>query len=179
MPAVLVSRLALPLGALCLAAACAELPGATDGPIAVATVAPTAGNTAAGTVRFTQRGTRTLVHARLTGLSPNAEHGFHVHERGDCSAPDGTSAGGHFDPAGQPHAFHAQAQRHAGDMPNLRADAQGVATLSWESDLLVVAAGPNSVAGRSVIVHRDADDYRSQPAGNSGPRLGCGVVRAG
>lgn len=173
------SRLAASLGALLLTAGCADLPGANDGPIAVATVAPTAGNTAAGTVRFTQRGPRTLIHARLTGLTPNAEHGFHVHERGDCSAPDASSAGGHFDPGGHPHAFHAQPQRHAGDLPNLRADAQGVATLSWESELLGVAAGPASVVGRSVIVHRDADDYRSQPAGNSGPRLGCGVVRAG
>lgn len=160
-----------------VAAGCAASRGADASAQASATLSPTAGNTAAGTVHFEQRGGRTLVNARFTGLKPGAEHGFHVHEKGDCSSPDAASAGGHFNPGGKPHGHHAGAERHAGDMPNLRADAQGAATLSWESDQLSVAAGPGSVVERSIVVHRDADDYRSQPAGNSGPRVACGVIR--
>ncbi|MFM8509377.1 MAG: superoxide dismutase family protein [Betaproteobacteria bacterium] len=83
-------------------------------------------------------------------------------------------------PAGEPppDAHHGKSDRHAGDMPNLRADANGVARWSWESDLLTVGAGAANVVGRSVIVHRDPDDYASQPAGNSGPRLACGLIVA-
>lgn len=162
-----------------LAAGCAAHRTADSAAQANAAVVPTAGNTAAGTVRFEQRGGQTLVTARITGLKPGAEHGFHVHEKGDCSSPDATSAGGHFNPGAGPHGHHGSAERHAGDLPNLRADAQGVATLTWESEQLSVAAGPASVAERSVVVHRDADDHRSQPAGNSGPRVACGVIRAG
>lgn len=189
MPDPLVIRLRHParaagaLVALCAAAAgacgCASGPMAMGGgPVATATLSPTAGNTAAGTVRFAQHGARTQIEARLTGLAPNSEHGFHVHEKGECGA-DGTAAGGHLNPKGQPHAFYGKSDRHAGDMPNVRADADGVATLSWESELFTVADGPASVAGRSVVLHRDADDYASQPAGNSGPRLACGVVSRG
>ena len=162
-----------------LAVGCAAHPIADSTAQANAAVAPTAGNTAAGKVSFEQRSGRTLVTARITGLTPGAEHGFHVHEKGDCSSPDAASAGGHFNPGARAHGHHGSAERHAGDMPNLRADAQGVATLTWDSEQLTVAAGPASVAERSVIVHRDADDHRSQPAGNSGPRIACGVIRAG
>jgi Cu-Zn family superoxide dismutase len=89
------------------------------------------------------------------------------------------SAGGHFNPGGKPHAHHAQAERHAGDMPNLKADAAGVAKFSFSSDGLSATSGAaNSVVGRAVVVHRDPDDYKSQPAGNSGPRIACGVVAA-
>ena len=143
---------------------------------AAASLAPTAGNNVAGDVRFTRRGARTLVQARITGLAPGSEHGFHVHERGDCTSADGSSAGGHFNPKNESHGAHAEGTRHAGDLPNVRADAQGVATLSWASDLLDVSDGPTSVLSRSIVVHRDPDDYRSQPAGNSGPRLACGVI---
>ena len=178
-PARAAAGLAALLCALAVAGGCASGPMTTDGgPAATATLSPTAGNTAAGTVRFAQHGARTQVEARLTGLAPNSEHGLHVHEKGECG-PDGTAAGGHFNPRGQPHAFYGKAERHAGDMPNVRADANGVATLSWESELLTVADGPASVIGRSVVLHRDADDYASQPAGNSGPRLACGVVSRG
>ena len=152
------------------------LGGASGEPTAHTQLQPTAGNTASGRVQFEQYGQKVVVTAEVRGLKPGAEHGFHVHEKPDCSAPDAMSAGGHFNPGGKPHAHHGKPERHAGDMPNLRADAQGVASYRWESDLLTVAAGPNSVVGRSVVVHRDPDDYSSQPAGNSGPRLACGVV---
>lgn len=146
-------------------------------PRATAALSPTAGNTAAGTVEFAERGGRTVVTATITGLRPNSEHGFHVHERGDCSSPDAESAGGHFNPSNAPHGHFASLNRHPGDLPNLRADAQGAATLRWESSELSVRGGAGSVINRSVIVHRDPDDYSSQPSGNSGARLACGVVR--
>ena len=164
------------------AAACAALlAGCASAPVAPAAVAvaelrPTQGNAVAGTVRFEQRGGKVIVQASITGLKPNAEHGFHVHEKPDCSTPDGMGAGGHFNPGGKPHAHHGKADRHAGDMPNLRADASGVARMMWESDLLTVGAGAANVVGRSVIVHRDPDDYTSQPAGNAGARVACGLI---
>lgn len=145
---------------------------------ATAELKPTQGNSASGTVQFTQQGSKVVVAVSVTGLTPNKEHGFHVHEKGDCSAPDGTSAGGHFNPGGKPHAHFEKAERHAGDMPNLRADANGRANYKWESDMLSVGSGATSVIGRAVVVHRDPDDYSSQPAGNSGPRVACGVVAA-
>jgi Cu-Zn family superoxide dismutase len=173
-------RLATPFAATAalLLAACAQTPAAGGGAAAVAEMKPTAGNAVAGTVRFEQSAGKVIVSASISGLKPNAEHGFHVHEKGDCSAPDATSAGGHFNPAGRPHGHHGKAERHAGDMPNLRADAAGVARVMWESDLLSVGSGAADVVGRSVVIHRDPDDYASQPAGNSGPRLSCGVIVA-
>jgi Cu-Zn family superoxide dismutase len=162
-----------------LLAACAQTPTAGAGATAVAELKPTAGNAVSGIVRFEQSGSKVIVTAAITGLKPNGEHGFHVHEKGDCSAPDATSAGGHFNPAGKAHGHHGKAERHAGDMPNLRADASGAARAMWESDLLSVGSGAANVVGRSVVIHRDPDDYASQPAGNSGPRLSCGVIVAG
>lgn len=151
----------------------------SSGPKAVAKLEPRSGSSAAGTVAFEQRGGRTVVTAEVRGLKPNSEHGFHVHERGDCSAPDAMSAGGHFNPQTAPHGNHSSGPHHAGDMPNLKADSSGVARLVWEDADLTVAAGPASVVGKAVVVHRDPDDYKSQPAGNSGPRIACGVVVRG
>ena len=164
------------LAALAALSACSSL---GTGPAAQAELKPTQGNTASGWVRFEASGSQVLVTAEVRGLKPNSEHGFHVHEKGDCSAPDAMSAGGHFNPGGKPHAHHAQAERHAGDMPNLKADAEGVAKFSFSSDGLSAASGAaNSVVGRAVVVHRDPDDFKTQPAGNSGPRIACGVVAA-
>jgi Cu-Zn family superoxide dismutase len=161
------------------AAGIASAPASAAEARATAKLAPTQGNSVAGTVTFEQRGDRVVVIADITGLKPGVEHGFHVHEKGDCSAADGTSAGGHFNPGSKPHGHHASPERHGGDLPNLKADASGRARLTAETTLLTVAAGPASVVGRGVIVHRDPDDYKSQPAGNSGPRLACGVITAG
>ena len=169
----------LSLAALALTAmlaGCAALSPA--GPSARAELKPTAGSNATGWVQFTQAGSAVRVTAEVRGLKPNAEHGFHVHDKGDCSAPDAMSAGGHFNPAGKPHGHHGQSERHAGDMPSLKADASGVAKLDWTSALLSVGSGAANVVGRGVIVHRDPDDYATQPTGNSGPRLACGVVTA-
>jgi Cu-Zn family superoxide dismutase len=147
-------------------------------PTAVAELKPTQGNAASGTIRFVQQGDQTVVMVVVSGLPPNTEHGLHVHEKGDCSAPGAMSAGGHFNPGGKPHGSFEHGERHAGDLPNLRADVNGRANYLWQTDALSVRGGPDSVIGRSVVVHRDPDDYTSQPAGKSGPGIACGVIVA-
>ncbi len=160
-----------------LVAGCASLGGAS-GPKAVANLAATKGNSASGTVTFEQQGDKVRVSGTVTGLKANAEHGFHVHEKGDCSSGDGMSAGGHFNPLGKAHG-HQGAEHHAGDMPNLRADAYGNASFSFEVAGITVGSGATDIVGRGLIVHRDPDDYKSQPAGNAGPRLACAVIAKG
>lgn len=137
------------------------------------------GSSVSGRIAFREDAGRVIARFEVSGLRSGSEHGFHVHEKGDCSASDATSAGGHFNPGKYKHGHHSMANRHAGDMPNLRADSTG--TVRGEITLadLTVSPGPNSVVGRSVVIHRDPDDYRSQPAGNSGPRIACGVVLTG
>ena len=131
-----------------------------------------------GTVTFTQAGDVVRVTAQVSGLKPGAEHGFHVHEKGDCSSGDGMSAGGHFNPAAKAHGnYHAGGDRHAGDMPNLKADGSGNASASFDVTGIAVGSGTADVVGKGLIVHRDPDDYKSQPAGNAGPRLACAVIR--
>lgn len=167
----------LPLAAAALLAACGSM-GGGDRPAAVAKLSPTQGNTTAGEVRFFREGDHLIVQARVTGLKPGAEHGFHVHEKGDCSSPDGMSAGGHFNPTAQPHGGKDSGPHHAGDMPNLKANAAGEAELRVHLSGVSVGSGPADVLGKAVIVHANPDDYRSQPTGNAGARLACGVIAA-
>jgi superoxide dismutase, Cu-Zn family len=167
--------------ALVLVSAAAVLSGCQmmrpEGPQAVADLEPTKGNMAKGTATFTQIGDKVRVHAMVTGLKPGMEHGFHVHEVGDCGSGDGMSAKGHFNPYGKPHAHFSTPERHAGDLPALKADASGRAELTIDLDVITVAAGPASVVGRGLIVHAQPDDYRTQPTGNAGARLACAVIR--
>lgn len=151
--------------------------GPTPGPAAVADLVPTRGNVTAGTVNFVQRGSKVLVSGTVTGLKANQEHGFHIHEKGDCSSGDGMSTGGHFNPFGKGHAHHDSSERHAGDLPALKADASGRASFSVEMDVITVADGPASVVGKGLIVHVQADDYKTQPTGNAGARSACAVIR--
>ncbi len=144
--------------------------------VAVAAVEPTKGNQARGTVRFMQEDDAVVVVASLSGFAPGSEHGFHMHEKGDCSAPDAASAGGHFNPDGSPHGPQS-GPHHAGDMPAIKADANGVVDASFVLHGVTVSAGPHSIVGKALIVHKDADDYTTQPTGNSGARAGCGVIR--
>ncbi len=157
-------------------AACAST---APGPGATASLVPTRGNATAGTVQFVQQGDVVRVSGEVRGLKPNAEHGFHIHEKGDCSSGDGLSAGGHFNPAGKPHGHGGMGEgaHHVGDLPNLKADAQGVARFSFESRTLRIGSTANDIVDRGLIVHRDPDDYVSQPVGNAGPRLACGVIQ--
>jgi superoxide dismutase, Cu-Zn family len=142
---------------------------------AVANLAPTTGNRASGTVDFVQSGDKVLVSGEVRGLKPNAEHGFHVHEKGDCSSGDGMSTGGHFNPSGIAHGRHGRGEHHAGDLPSIKANASGVAAFSFESRTIRVGSGFD-VVGKGLIVHRDPDDYKTQPTGNAGPRVACAVI---
>lgn len=145
-------------------------------PGARAALAPTQGNTANGNVRFSRQGEDVLIEADIKGLTPGL-HGFHVHDKGDCSAPDGSSAGGHFNPTGAQHGGPTAAEHHVGDMPMLVADDKGRAKLRIGLNSLALD-GPNSIVGKAVIVHAQADDFLTQPAGNSGARVACGVIVA-
>jgi len=161
------------LSCLLIMAGCASLGGKTTS--ATANLQPTKGNKVSGTVTFTQKGDKVLVAANVSGLTPGL-HGFHVHEKGDCSAADAMSAGGHFNPAGKPHGSPDSAERHGGDLGNLTADKSGNATLSIEVSGITLDQSANSIVGKGVVVHANPDDLRSQPAGNSGPRVACGVI---
>src|SRR6185436_2694204 len=131
-----------------------------DGPKATAELQPTKGSTVRGNVSFVQVGAKVRVNARVTGLAPNGEFGFHIHEAGDCSSGDGMSTKGHFNPYGKPHAHAGTMERHAGDLPSLKADAGGNARLSADLDVITVSPGPASVVGRGLIVHAAPDDYK-------------------
>lgn len=144
---------------------------------AVAVIHPTQGNTVHGVVTFMQMGDGVHVVVNLSGL-PAGEHGFHIHEFGDCSAPDGTSAGGHFNPENKPHSGPDAMERHAGDLGNITADASGNATLD-RMDMHMTLNGPNMIVGRGLIIHEKADDMKTQPTGAAGARLGCGVIGVG
>ncbi len=114
----------------------------------------------------------------IGGLQPLQTAAFHVHERGDCSAVDASSAGGHFNPGAQPHGRNSAGAHHAGDMDNLRADAQGRVNVDVRLPAVTLGGGAaTDIAGRALVVHANADDYRSQPAGNAGARIACGVIR--
>ena len=148
-----------------------------DAPKASANLEPTKGNNVRGTVTFTQAGNKVRVAANVTGLKPNSEVGFHIHEAGDCSSGDGMSAKGHFNPYGKPHGHFGSAERHAGDLPSLKSDANGNASVNFEVDTITVAPGPASIVGRGLIVHVQPDDYRTQPTGNAGARSACAVIK--
>ena len=159
-----------------LATACANY---SVGPIASASLEATRGNAVSGLVQFTQRGDKVLVTGEIAGLRPNGEHGFHIHDKGDCSSGDGMSTGGHFNPNAKAHGAHEHSEHHAGDLVSLKADAAGVAKFSYESAGISVGSGATDIVGRGLIVHRDADDFKTQPTGNSGPRLACAAIVKG
>jgi Cu-Zn family superoxide dismutase len=143
---------------------------------AIAVLHATSGNKAHGTVRFTQDGESVKVVADLEGLNPGQKHAFHIHEFGDCSAPDGMSAGGHYNPEKHPHALpDGTNPRHAGDLGNVEANASGTAHYEITVQNISIAGMKNPIIGRGVIVHAKADDG-SQPVGNAGGRIACGVI---
>jgi superoxide dismutase, Cu-Zn family len=144
---------------------------------AVCMVYPTQGNTASGVVTFTKIQGGVKVVADLQGLS-KGKHGIHIHECGDCTASDGSSAGGHFNPMAKSHGSPADVMRHEGDMGNIEADDSGKAHLEYV-DSTILLEGPASIIGRSVIVHQHEDDLKTQPSGNAGPRIACGVIGIG
>ena len=147
-------------------------------PIATAQLQPTKDSTVAGTINFSLVDGQLRASGDITGLKPDSEHGFHIHEKGDCSAPDGTSAGGHFNPGSSEHGSISAAMHHGGDMPNIKADAQGNAHIDGPvaSNVNVGVGDGFDIVGRGLIVHADPDDYKTQPTGNAGARLACAVI---
>ncbi|MGA2400188.1 MAG: superoxide dismutase family protein [Syntrophobacteraceae bacterium] len=141
---------------------------------ATAVMNPTEGSKVRGVVSFAKDGNGVRITASIEGLSPGP-HGFHIHEFGDCSSPEANSAGGHFNPSDMPHAGPKAEKRHIGDLGNLEADKSGLARLEWTDNILSLE-GPKSIIGRSVIVHAQADDFKTQPTGGSGARVACGVI---
>ena len=144
--------------------------------VAVAVLTPRAGTEAAGTVTFTQTGEGVVVAAHVSGVAPGL-HGIHLHEKGDCSAEDFTSTGGHFNPTGDPHGGPNDSIRHAGDFGNIEVGADGSGHLELLTDMLTVEPTAETTAiGRAVILHEGEDDLESQPTGAAGARLACGTV---
>jgi Cu-Zn family superoxide dismutase len=146
---------------------------------ATAQLQPTKGNKTFGEATFDQVGDKVHVVVYVQGLKPGQEHGLHIHEVGDCSSGDGMSTKGHFNPHGKPHARHDTAERHAGDLPPLKAGKDGRAKVDAMLDVISIGSGPGNIVGRGLIVHADPDDFTTQPTGNAGARIACGVIRAG
>ena len=171
----------IPLAAAALLAACqsASTPKGDEAPRATAALQPTKGSKAFGEATFEQVGDKVRVIVFAQGLKPGAEHGFHIHEAGDCSSGDGMSAKGHFNPHGKPHGNPSSAERHAGDLPSLQAGKDGRGKIDATVDAISIGQGAGNIVGRGLIIHADPDDYKTQPTGNAGARLACGVIKAG
>ena len=185
------STLSLSLSAALMAAGCASTgsgdaasSGAAPKPAASSTakqasvkLAPASGSLVSGMLTLKPMGDGVHITGEIGGLTAGGTHGFHIHEKGDCSAADATSAGGHFNPGAQPHGRAGQGAHHAGDADNLVADGKGVAKVNVHQSGVVLGGGAaNDIAGRAVIVHAKADDYTSQPTGDAGGRIACGVI---
>jgi len=145
---------------------------------ATVNLAPASGSLVSGTLTLVPMGDGVHITGEVGGLKPGDTRGFHIHEKGDCSAADASTAGGHFNPRTQPHGRASQGAHHAGDTDNIVADGKGVARINAHLDGVTLGGGAaNDVAGRAVIVHAAADDYTTQPTGNAGARVACGVIR--
>jgi Cu-Zn family superoxide dismutase len=156
-----------------LLASCASM---ATGPSATATLISTSGSTATGTVNLTQLADGAVeVVANLRGVPPGI-HGFHIHEHGSC-ADNGNAAGGHYNPGGTPHGAPNTDPHHAGDFGNVTADDQGNVNARFTTRSITVTAGPMSAVGHAIILHANPDDLQTQPTGNAGARIACGVVQ--
>jgi len=141
---------------------------------AIAVLHPTQGSSVKGSVTFSKAADGVKVEGEITGLTPG-KHGFHIHEFGDPSSPDGKSAGGHFNPTSEKHGAPDSEHRHTGDFGNIEAGADGTAKISYV-DKQISFSGEKSILGRGVVVHAKADDLKSQPAGDAGDRVAVGVI---
>jgi Cu-Zn family superoxide dismutase len=128
-----------------------------------------------GTVEFKETDGGVEVTANLEGLK-KGDHGFHIHEKGDCSAPDATSAGGHFNPTNHKHGAPEAEEHHEGDLGNITAEKDGKATKTFTIKGVSLGEGDTSIIGKGFIIHAKADDMKTQPTGNAGDRVACGVI---
>jgi len=173
--------LLIPVAAAAMLAACQSTssPKPDEAARATAALQPTKGSKAFGEATFEQVGDKVRVIVFAQGLKPGAEHGFHIHEAGDCGSGDGMSAKGHFNPHGKPHGDPKSAERHAGDLPSLKAGKDGRARIDATVDAISIGQGAGNIVGRGLIIHADPGDYKTQPTGNAGARIACGVIKAG
>jgi len=138
---------------------------------------PASGSLVSGKLHATPMQNGVRITGELGGLSRGSTHAIHIHEKGDCSAADATSAGGHFNPAQQQHGRAGSGPHHGGDMDNIVANANGVAVVNVQAIGVSLGGGDTDIGGRAVVVHAAPDDYQSQPAGNAGARVACGVIQ--
>lgn len=144
---------------------------------AVANMAPVSGTLVSGKLMVFAVDGGVRIEGELGGLGRGGTHAIHIHEKGDCSAADGSSAGGHFNPAATAHGRVGMGAHHAGDMDNIVADARGVAKVNVRAEGVTLGSGAaNDILGRAIIVHAGVDDYATQPTGNAGARASCGVI---
>ncbi|MGO4221640.1 superoxide dismutase family protein [Lysobacter sp. TAF61] len=171
--------------AVVVVAACSSTPKTKEAtPTAVSTAKAATVNLAAasaslvsGKLSVVPMGDGVHITGEIGGFAPNSTHAIHIHEKGDCSAADASSAGGHFNPTGSPHGKVDSSAHHGGDMNNIVADADGVAKVDVHASGVTLGGGAgNDVAGKAVIVHASPDDYKTQPTGNAGGRVACGVI---
>jgi len=141
---------------------------------------PKSDSNVAGEVKFTEENGKVTMEASFSGLTPG-EHAIHIHEKADCSADDGTSTGGHWNPTAEPHGkWGADEGYHRGDIGNFTADAEGNATLNFSTDLWCISCEDETknIVGKAVIVHQGVDDFTSQPSGAAGARISCtGIIK--
>lgn len=155
----------------------AEPPAAPEMKTAVAKLAPASKSKVTGTITFKQTADGVEATANIENLTPG-EHAWHVHEKGDCSAPDATSAGGHFNPENHKHGAPDAAEHHAGDFGNLTAGKDGKATATLTiKGVTLDPSGATSLINKGFIVHEKKDDFKTQPTGNAGGRVACGVIQ--
>lgn len=145
------------------------------GPKVEAVIEGRSGSSLTGTAEFQMNGARLIILVSVKGAPPGI-HAVHIHEKGDCSGSDAKSAGDHFNPEGTRHGAPEDREHHAGDFGNLTVDADGTGSLMIHSGDLSLE-GKNSVLGRAIVIHENADDFMTQPSGNSGARIGCGVIK--
>jgi len=155
-------------------------PAAAPAPVAraVATIEARSGSQAHGRAVFTLDGTAVTLRLSVEGATPGP-HALHIHERGDCSAPDAASAGGHFNPGQESHGRWGHPPHHLGDIGNIEVGQDGTGALVLTTERWSLGTGrPEDIVGKSVILHAGVDDFATQPTGNAGGRIGCGVIRA-
>src|SRR5688572_30262246 len=165
--------------AAAMLAACQTTSDSSAPARATAGLKATKGNKTLGEADFEQAGKKVRIVIFVEGLKPGQEHGLHIHEKGDCSSGDGMSAGGHFNPHGKPHGNPSSGERHAGDLPSLKVGKDGRAKIDVTVDAISIGKGPGDIVGRGLIIHAQPDDYTTQPTGNAGARIACGVIKAG
>ena len=144
---------------------------------AIAIIGPASGSNLTGTATFTQNGDTITLVVEIQNVSPGL-HAVHIHEKGDCSSPDGTSAGGHWNPTNVAHGKWGEGEFHLGDIGNITVGEDGTGKIELTTNLWEMGTGSDlDVVGRGIIVHADADDFTSQPSGNAGARIGCGAIQ--